>query len=100
MSSAGDKNSWYEYSKLVLSELERLDDAQKETKKEINAKLDQLLALNQTVVDLKKWKEEKAEVDIQTLKEFRIQTKTYGVISEIIIAGVVSLIISKLTGGH
>ena len=100
MSSAGDKNSWYEYSKLVLSELERLDDAQKETKKEINAKLDQLLALNQTVVDLKKWKEEKAEVDIQTLKEFRTQTKTYGVISEVIIAGVVSLIISKLTGGH
>ena len=66
---------WGEYSKLVLSELERLDEAQKETKKEINEKLDKLLSLQQSVVDLKKWKEEKAEPDIQSLKEFKEELK-------------------------
>lgn len=88
-----NEDGWREYQKLVLSELERLE----ENYKTLNAKLDQLLSLQTSIADLKKWKEEKAEPDIQLLKEFRTSTKTYGVVSEIIIAGVVSFIIAKFT---
>lgn len=88
-----NEDGWREYQKLVLSELERSD----ENYKSLNAKLDQLLALQTSIADLKKWKEEKAEPDLQSLKEFRSSTKTYGVITEVVIAGVVSFIIAKIT---
>jgi len=88
-----NEDGWREYQKLVLSELERSD----ENYKALNAKLDQLLALQTSIADIKKWKEEKAEPDIQSLKEFRSSTKTYGVITEVVIAGVVSFIIAKIT---
>lgn len=95
MANAKDpsEDGWREYSKLVLSELERLD----ENHKSLSTKLDQILALQTSISDLKKWKEDKAEPDLQMLKDFRTATKTYGVVSEVIIAAIVSLIISKLT---
>lgn len=88
-----NEDGWREYQKLVLSELERSD----ENYKSLNAKLDQLLALQTSLADIKKWKEEKAEPDLQSLKEFRSSTKTYGVITEVVIAGIVSFIIAKIS---
>jgi len=66
-------NGWNEYGKLVLKELERLNDGQESLKKDIDKKLNELSAQMTALVtdhknteldveELKKWKENVQEV--------------------------------------
>lgn len=85
--SEKDKNGWSEYEKLVLSDLKRLEDAQKTT----NDKLDKLIGIKDTVEDLKKWKTDVADKEFQDLKSFKTQIITLGVVIQFITAGIIAL---------
>ena len=87
-----NNSNWKEYERLVLAELERLD----ENDKEIHIKLDRILTLSETVADLKKWKEVKVEPDLQAMKTFQTQMKVYGTVGQVVIAAIISFIMNKL----
>ena len=63
------KNGWSEYGRLVLNELERLNDGQEKLKEEIDKKFKELNdkitgfnTLEKDVDDLKEWKDRVVEV--------------------------------------
>lgn len=93
MSTKDNSGNWSEYERLVLAELQRLDENQKAG----NEKLDKVLALKDTVDDLKK-RQDKSDDDIDELKSFRTQVKTIGVFIQLVIATVASYITGKYTG--
>lgn len=58
-------NGWGEYGKLVLNELERLDESQKETKEDLNkvkTDISKLKELKQDIENLKSWREDVNDV--------------------------------------
>ena len=63
------KNGWSEYGRLVLNELERLNDGQEKLKEEIDKKFKELNdkitgfnTIEKDVADLKEWKDRVVEV--------------------------------------
>lgn len=63
------RNGWSEYGRLVLNELQRLNQGQEELRKdldnkflELNTKFNEINAIEKEVDDLKDWKEKVTEV--------------------------------------
>ncbi|KKQ97576.1 MAG: hypothetical protein UT24_C0046G0008 [Candidatus Woesebacteria bacterium GW2011_GWB1_39_12] len=87
MESEMAKSEWGEYSRLVLNELERLNQGQIE----IKADLAELKMSNQTIVDTKEWKNKVTEVwsptQMQQAKnEVYGQKNRWAVVTGIVIA--------------
>ena len=92
------KNGWNEYSKLVISELERLNEGISNLDTEIQyvkREITQLQAKEDNVKDLKKWKDSVDEVvspsqikelvkDVSDLKTFKTQAVTVWVVVQIL----------------
>jgi cell division septum initiation protein DivIVA len=90
MSTGSDQNGWNEYSKLVINELERLNEGIKTLNEEIQSLKQQITELKtkeDNVKDLKLWKAAVDEVssptqlkelsdDVKTLKTFKTQAIT------------------------
>jgi len=92
------KNGWNEYSKLVINELERLNEGISNLDTEIQyvkREITQLQAKEDNVKDLKKWKDSVDEVvspsqikelvkDVSDLKTFKTQAVTVWVVVQIL----------------
>lgn len=74
------QNGWNEYSKLVLAELERLnenDEKIQQTLNEINLKLGRLDAIEKDVQDIERWKKYMDDVaSPNTLKDIKRDVKS------------------------
>ena len=74
------QNGWNEYSKLVLAELERLnenDEKIQQTLNEINLKLGRLDAIEKDVQDIERWKKYMDDVaSPNTLKDIKKDVKS------------------------
>ena len=93
-------NGWNEYSKLVINELERLNDSISKLNKEIQSLKQQITEMKvreDAVTDLKNWKSAVDEVaspsqlryvikDIEKLKTFKTQAVTIFLIVQALIA--------------
>ena len=104
------KDSWSEYGRLVLRELERLNEGQDELRKdldkkfqELNGKISEFKNTEKDVTDLKKWKESVTDVWSTTqMKESKdeiykqkgIWQKVTGIIIavQILVAGLIWMI--------
>jgi len=103
---ATDQNNWNEYSKLVIAELERLNDGISKLNIEIQdlkREIAELKIKEDNVKELKRWKDSLDEVtsptqlkdiikDVSDLKTFSTQAGTVWVVVQIIFGIVVSSI--------
>tara|TARA_B100000963_G_C22492284_1_gene609835 strand:+ start:117 stop:443 length:327 start_codon:yes stop_codon:yes gene_type:complete len=75
-----NQNGWNEYSKLVLAELERLnenDERIQDTLNEINLKLGKIDAMEKDVQDIERWKKYMDDVaSPNTLKDIKRDVKS------------------------
>jgi hypothetical protein len=99
------KNGWNEYSRLVISELERLNDGISKLDLEIQyvkREIAELKVKEDAVKELKKWKESVDEVtsptqlketikDVNDLKTFKTQAVTVWLVVQIIFGLVIAL---------
>lgn len=95
---ANEQNSWSEYSRLVITELERLNDGISKLNVEIQdlkREIAELKVKEDNVKELKKWKDSVDEVtspsqlrdtikDVAELKTFKTQAVTVWVVVQII----------------
>jgi|TARA_R110001592_G_scaffold12220_4_gene58765 hypothetical protein len=76
-----NQNGWNEYSKLVLAELERLnenDEKIQHTLNEINLKLGKIDSIEKDVQDIEKWKKYMDDVaSPNTLKDIKKDVKSF-----------------------
>ena len=100
-----NKNGWNEYSRLVISELERLNDGISKLDLEIQyvkREIAELKVKEDAVKELKKWKESIDEVtsptqlkgtikDVSDLKTFKTQAVTVWVVVQIIFGIIMAL---------
>ena len=99
------KNGWNEYSRLVISELERLNDGISKLDLEIQyvkREIAELKVKEDAVKELKKWKESIDEVtsptqlketikDVNDLKTFKTQAVTVWLVVQIIFGLIIAL---------
>lgn len=99
------KNGWNEYSRLVISELERLNDGISKLDLEIQyvkREIAELKVKEDAVKELKKWKDSVDEVtsptqlketikDVNDLKTFKTQAVTVWLVVQIIFGLVIAL---------
>lgn len=99
------KNGWNEYSRLVISELERLNDGISKLDLEIQyvkREIAELKVKEDAVKELKKWKDSIDEVtsptqlketikDVNDLKTFKTQAVTVWLVVQIIFGLVIAL---------
>jgi polyribonucleotide nucleotidyltransferase len=104
-----NKNGWNEYSRLVISELERLNDGISKLDLEIQyvkREIAELKVKEDAIKDIKKWKESIDEVtsptqlketinDVARLKTFKTQAITVWIVVQVIIA--ITMAILKYT---
>jgi len=102
----GEQNGWNEYSKLVIAELERLNDGITNLNSEIQDLKQQILELKvkeDFAKELWKWKQAVDEVasptqlkytvrDVADLKTFRTQAITIWAVVQLITAAVISFL--------
>ncbi len=107
MSTGSNQNGWNEYSKLVINELERLNEGIKTLNDEIQGlkqEITELKTREDNVRDLKIWKQAMDEVssptqlresvkDIQELKTFRTQAITVWAVVQFLFA--IALVLIK-----
>jgi len=93
-------NGWNEYSKLVINELERLNDSISKLNKEIQSlkqEITEMKVREDTVTELKSWKQSIDEVvsptqlsstikDVDKLKTFKTQAVTIFLLAQALIA--------------
>jgi prefoldin subunit 5 len=104
---ANEHNSWNEYSRLVIAELERLNDGISKLNGEIQdlkREITEMKVKEDNVKELKKWKESVDEVtspsqlkevikDVSELKTFKTQAITVWVVVQILF-GIVIMILN------
>jgi predicted nuclease with TOPRIM domain len=100
------QNGWNEYSKLVINELERLNDGISKLNDEIQylkKEITELKTKEDNVKDLKKWKESMDEVasptqikelfiEVKDLKAFKVQAVTVWVVIQIMFGIAIALL--------
>ena len=100
----GEKNGWNEYSKLVIAELERLNDGITNLNSEIQDLKQQILELKvkeDFAKELWKWKQAVDEVasptqlkytikDVADLKTFKTQAITIWAVVQLVTAGIIA----------
>lgn len=103
---ANEQNSWSEYSRLVITELERLNDGISKLNVEIQdlkREIAELKVKEDNVKELKKWKDSVDEVtspsqlrdtikDVAELKTFKTQAVTVWVVVQIIFGIAIALL--------
>jgi ribosomal protein L29 len=103
---ANEQNTWGEYSRLVIAELERLNDGISKLNVEIQdlkREIVELKAKEDNVKELKKWKDSVDEVtspsqlkdvikDVAELKTFKTQAVTVWVVVQILFGVVMALL--------
>jgi predicted nucleic acid-binding Zn-ribbon protein len=103
---ANDQNTWSEYSRLVIAELERLNDGISKLNNEIQDLKRQIVELKvkeDNVKELKKWKDLMDDVtsptqlkdvikDVTELKTFKTQAVTVWVVVQILFGIVMALL--------
>jgi TolA-binding protein len=103
---ANEQNSWNEYSRLVIAELERLNDGISKLNGEIQdlkREITEMKVKEDNVKELKKWKESVDEVtsptqlkevikDVSELKTFKTQAITVWVVVQILFGIVIMLL--------
>jgi hypothetical protein len=103
---ANEQNSWSEYSRLVIAELERLNDGISKLNvdiQDLKREIAELKVKEDNVKELKKWKESVDEVtspsqlrdtikDVAELKTFKTQAVTVWVVVQILFGIVIALL--------
>ncbi len=103
---ANEQNSWSEYSRLVIAELERLNDSISKLNGEIQdfkREIAELKVKEDNVKELKRWKESVDEVtspsqlrdtikDVAELKTFKTQAVTVWLVVQILFGIVMALL--------
>ena len=100
----GEQNGWYEYSKLVISELERLNDGISRLNAEIQdlkGEIKELKVKEDFAKEIWKWKQAVDEVasptqlrytikDVADLKTFKTQAITIWAVVQIVTAAIIT----------
>lgn len=103
---ANEQNTWSEYSRLVIAELERLNDGISKLNGEIQdlkREIAELKVKEDNVKELKRWKDSVDEVtsptqlrdtikDVSELKTFKTQAVTVWVVVQILFGIVIALL--------
>jgi ribosomal protein L29 len=103
---ANEQNSWSEYSRLVIAELERLNDGISKLNvdiQDLKREIAELKVKEDNVKELKKWKESVDEVtspsqlrdtikDVAELKTFKTQAVTVWVVVQILFGIVIAIL--------
>jgi prefoldin subunit 5 len=103
---ANEQNSWSEYSRLVIAELERLNDGISKLNidiQDLKREIAELKVKEDNVKELKRWKDSVDEVtsptqlrdtikDVSELKTFKTQAITVWVVVQILFGIVIALL--------